>query len=546
MAKVLTYEIKYQKRQITNDGSGLATFFLVEEPAFLPNNNQRVTISHTDLPAGSSGIRSKLEEISSNTTTARFSEFIQDNENTSVNDGFTNLLVLKYDDVEFANNTGAGNCRGYITYEAEPTEYAVLKDIENSVIVTDVVPFDGDDGYNLIVGTTTGSTQSRSDIAPMAIVNRTDNNTIFANMFKTFGLPVSTEEKKEFEQTPLGVLTADSTGDLIVDGRTYTWTQNVNGTTVHPVTGHTGIFYGTAYQYLNVDEALIIEIPQNQYGEIIDGKSLKIQLPASGATGSTSAYTIYSAYNANTVKYESTGLDKFYSESDLMATTFGNAPDMDSDLSNYESNVVLLFSDNINPPYGNSAKSWADGWDEVINGDKVYSQNSTVSKEFFDYTEDQAVGIAYLDKGFIVITDPTIIGDMKATRASYSGHSANIIFTSGDTDNSQFLLDTGSFTGATPQVEFLSYTTEKTLNVICLASSDEFFRSTNETAKQLTGEEDAVFANLKSGSETPYPVEISAVGLYDDEGNLLAICKPDAPIQKQWFDVVTMNIKIRL
>jgi len=84
------------------------------------------------------------------------------------------------------------------------------------------------------------------------------------------------------------------------------------------------------------------------------------------------------------------------------------------------------------------------------------------------------------------------------------------------------------------------------LNIVCVASSDEFFRSLNETAKELTNEVGEVYADLKSGGSSSYPARITEVGLYDENGELLALCKPNKPIDKQWFDIIPMNIKIRL
>lgn len=543
MSKVLTYKIKYFKRQITNDGSGLVTFFLDAQPDFLPAVGQKLLISHTDLPSGDSGIRSKIEDLSTNVVTGTFNEFIQDTENTALNDNYSNMIVIKYDDSDFANNSGAGTCRGFITFEVDTQVYEVLKPVESSTIVTDTVAYDGGDGANTLVGSTTGNTQSREDIMPMVFVDRGDANTIFANFFSTFNLPVTAEEKKDFTQSSLGRLVESTTGEFLINGKNYNWVEDLDGTVVHPTTGYTGTFFGTAFQSLNVDEVLVIEVPENQYGEIIDGKSIKIQLPSTGATETT--YTIYSAFCKNTEKLNNGGLDKFNSETNLAASYFGNEPDLDGDLTTYESNIALLFSDDIKKPLGDANKTWSDGWTEVISGDKVYSKNVTQPKEFFDYNEDQSVGIAYLDKGMLVITDPTIVEGVKGVYTSVSGSAQNIITTAGSASESQFLIDT-SFSGTTPQTDFLSYNSEKSLNVICLAAGDEFFRTTNETAKELTSEEDKNFADFKNGSDTQYPVEITDVGLYDDEGNLLAICVPNEPIKKQWFDLSVMKIKIKL
>jgi hypothetical protein len=95
--------------------------------------------------------------------------------------------------------------------------------------------------------------------------------------------------------------------------------------------------------------------------------------------------------------------------------------------------------------------------------------------------------------------------------------------------------------------EFLSYNTEKSMNVVCLASANEFYRTTNSTAKVLTNAEDEDYATLKDPvSGNLYPVIITEIGLHDAQGNLLAIAKPREPIKKYWFDVISFSIKIRL
>jgi hypothetical protein len=96
-------------------------------------------------------------------------------------------------------------------------------------------------------------------------------------------------------------------------------------------------------------------------------------------------------------------------------------------------------------------------------------------------------------------------------------------------------------------MEYMSYNTEKSLNIVCLASSDEFFKSTNDTAKDLTSTPVANdFTNFKSDTQNLYPVIVTSLGIHDANGNLLAICKPTQPVKKYWYDVVSFNVKIRL
>jgi hypothetical protein len=191
-----------------------------------------------------------------------------------------------------------------------------------------------------------------------------------------------------------------------------------------------------------------------------------------------------------------------------------------------------------------------------MDGEKVYNPTSTYKKLFYDFYADIPVGIAYLDRGFAVITHPAIVnavyGDYTGSTYNNVSYAANIIVTRDEfgninRDNSQFLFKSSYVTGNTAFAEFLSYTTEKSMNVVCLASTNEFFRTTNITAKVLTNSLDQDYAEFKDPvSGNLYPIVITEIGLHDAAGNLLAIVKPRVPIKKFWFDVCAFTIKVRL
>lgn len=570
MANILKQKIKYTRRQITNDGSGLVTLFLPSAPAHLPAVGDTLLISHTNLPTNS-GIENVVNTKQTNMFTATFYSYEANRTATDINDGYNYFMVVKYTDTSLASNLGAGSCSGYLEYEVTPSTYEIMKPIENAVIVQENVPFDGADGLKSLSGSTATTGSTNPDIFPMLYVERGDSNTVFSNLFKAFNLPVTTDEINEFRQSTLGTLTSVTapypTDSVIVGGQHYTWASGGTGNVVHPDTGYTGTYYGTVYEKLcplsggtTYNGVLIIEIPSTKYGEIIDGKSIKMEIPSGGTSGSS--YTIYSAYQTNDDLFETTGLDTFLSEHSVMSHRFGSTPDLDGGAteinSSYESNVVLLFSDDIAPPSGNTITSWATGHDEVIDGEKVYYENAAVNKAMYDLHDDKdgCVGIAYLDKGFIVITDPTIVDDVYSNMIS--GSTAVVYGASGHTslienvdDNGDIDLDDTQFLfkdeGYTATLQYLSYNTEKSLNIVCLASTDEFFRTTNSTAKELFGlEATEDYADFKTSSNNLYPISITELGLHDEDGNLLAICKPTQPVDKYWYDVVSFNIRIRL
>jgi hypothetical protein len=281
---------------------------------------------------------------------------------------------------------------------------------------------------------------------------------------------------------------------------------------------------------------------------------------------------------------EAAKLDKKLSEPDISVGTLGVRPDLATvGSTTYESNVVLLFTDAVQTPSVNF-NNWGDAYSEVINGTKVFSPTAQ-EKPTYNYKNDVCVGAAYLDKGFIVITHPlivdsyfknvfngyiytsgvltgmtknydvtknssgsSVVADSRGTvRTTDSNDTYELIVTKDGTD---ILWDSTQFiyTGTTDyKLSYNSYNTEKSLNIVCLASSDEFFKSTNDTAKDMMSVDQMEdYASFKSTNGDLYPVIITQLGIHDQDGNLLAICKPTQPIKKYWYDVVSFNIKIRL
>jgi hypothetical protein len=291
--------------------------------------------------------------------------------------------------------------------------------------------------------------------------------------------------------------------------------------------------------------------------------------------GSETTIDIYGTYNQAGIN---NNLDRKLSEPNISLSTLGVRPDLANvSETTYESNVVLLFCDDIATPSANF-NNWGDGYTEVLNGTKVFSPTGQ-EKPTYNYKNDKCVGVAYLDKGFIVITHPLIVdsyfkaifdGDIVTVGSSnvlknydlingYVGDTRGDVRTTDSNDTEQLIVtkdgadvlwDSTQFiyTGTeTSELSYNSYNTEKSLNIVCLASSDEFFRSSNDTAKELQGvaqtEDNASF---KSTTGDLYPVIITQLGIHDAQGNLLAICKPTQPIKKYWYDVVSFNVKIRL
>jgi hypothetical protein len=291
-------------------------------------------------------------------------------------------------------------------------------------------------GYNTV--SVSGGTITQN------IINRRDINTnTLTNLFYAFALPIDDDSASIFTDVP----------------------SNVGGLSDTVLSG------------LASDEILVIGIDSSQYGEVIDGKTIKLNL-----TTSLGNYEIYGTYENNNTPLNQ--LDSF--NIDLSTT-----------LNRFGPNRCLLFSDTIQRPNNNLSKSWSTG--HSLN--KPFSANGKQTWNFKTNPNrglivDKPVGIAYLDKGFLVITEPTIVSNFS-----------------------------GVGTTATT-VTYNSVATSVAQKVTCIADRNEFTISTNPTF---------------SSGDTP---RITEIGLLDDSGNLIAIAKTNRTFNKPSDELVVFNLTI--
>jgi hypothetical protein len=245
-------------------------------------------------------------------------------------------------------------------------------------------------------------------------------------------------------------------------------------------TNSQGGFSDTALSGISQDKVLVIGLKGTEYGEIIDGKSIKLDLTTTAGT-----YTIYGTFENQILPL--TTYDGSLVETSPSISLFGN-------------NRVLLFCDNISKPNQDSTKSWATGYATTKPFSSLPKKETwnLVTNSAINLTADTAVGVAYLDKGFFVITDPTIV--------------------------SQFDLNDMSSTATT--IEFNSVNSSVSQQVTCIADRNTFVNSTNPTY---------------SNEETP---RITEIGLFDATGNLIAIAKTNRTYYKSANDIVIFNVII--
>jgi hypothetical protein len=278
------------------------------------------------------------------------------------------------------------------------------------------------------------------------LINRNDYNTnTLVNLFYSFGLPINTSTAEAY------------TG----------------------ITSNNGGFLNTALSGLASENILVIGINGSQYGEMIDGKSLKLELDTLLTT-----YDIYGTYENNNLSLNIQ--DSNIVDNSLFIKQFGP-------------NTCLLFSDTIQRPNNDLSKSWSTGYSlnrpYSLNGKSLWNFRTNVNT---NTVADKPVGIAYLDKGFLVITEPTIVNN--------------------------FIL-TGPTSSATT-VTFNSVIASVSQKATCIADRGEFTTTTN---------------NTYSTGDTP---RITEIGLLDNSGNLIAIAKTNRTYYKPTDDIVVFNLTI--
>ncbi len=277
------------------------------------------------------------------------------------------------------------------------------------------------------------------------VIDKNDYETdSFVNLFYTFRLPITTADETLFTAT----------------------------------TSTRGGFADTALSGLAKDKIFVIGIDNSEYGELLDGKTLKVKVV-------NTASTIYNLYGT----YEKTLTTAKKQDANFKETSFNSAV--------LGSNVVLLFSDTIQKPNNDATKSWATGHFttkpfSVSNKSLFNMKSDTITST----VADKVVGVAFLDKGFIVITNPTIVNSMSA-----SGHTATT-------------------------VSFDSVSTQVVQEVTCILDRGEFGTSNNPTY---------------SKGDT---VRISEVLLLDSSKNILAVAKTDRHILKTAQQFMALGIKI--
>jgi len=297
----------------------------------------------------------------------------------------------------------------------------------------------------IITPTVLGITGITSDSLIQLITDRTDgNNDSYSNLFKSFGLPITTNEKLNYSS-----ILSSSNGYL-----------------------------DTAIRELNQDKVLVIAIDKCSYGETLDGKTIRVEITTTADT-----FTLFSTFQKSLTPL--TSVDNQVKELLNLGAVVNN-------------NIAFLFSDDIQPPNNNPALSWATGFGTSrpfsLNGKQLFN---SVNVSSTNQNVDTAVGVAYLDKGFIVITNPSIVNN----------------------------FDTVASSGATV-VTYNHISNEVAQNITCIVERDEFASTNNSTWNE---------GDL---------IRVSEIALYDNFNNVIAYAKSNEHILIGASQYVALGVRI--
>jgi hypothetical protein len=332
------------------------------------------------------------------------------------------------------------------------------------------------------------------------LCDRTETTSTEANYFSSFGLPY------EYNALPSGSTLASQ--------------------------------YPEIYQ-LNRDRIVIMPIPKQNYSELIDGRSITMDVPQFSGTTGISAKTIYSSTYTTLTKTD-------------------NNPILGS-------NIAFLFSDEINKPYtgetnngqfsnlGNTtwgvglnyterpaAVSYSDLANNDINTDtrpwSAVSLANIVPEEYptntnQGYNYDIPVGFVALDKGFIVFTHPSIV-DSIPWPLGQNQTTANLNTTSGTT-NIYFSA------APTSNISYVDISINYKTTVVCLALPQEFYFSNNPSWDFVYNYNELL--GQTNGFESVFVTE---VGLYNRINELVAVAKISEPLEKTYTNIINFTLNV--
>jgi len=287
---------------------------------------------------------------------------------------------------------------------------------------------------------------------------------------------------------------------------------------------------------INVDKAVIVPIPREYYSELIDGRSITFTVPQNINGVSMSSKTVVSSTYTTLQKKQTNAF-------------LGN-------------NLAFLFCDEINLPYTGTvngiSRSAATTWNtpvysnrpaavpysiltpaiDINTDQRVYSaQNQAIvvtptypTNTNQGYNYDIPVGIACLDKGFMILTHPKIVNNMPWSQGleQYT----NVTNSLSGTNNIYF--------SANSSINFVDININYITAVVCIALPAEFFFTNNpswDIAKNAL--------EYNNNTNNYDPLYITEIGLYNLKNELIAIAKTSEPVLKGYTDILNFSLEIQ-
>jgi hypothetical protein len=286
---------------------------------------------------------------------------------------------------------------------------------------------------------------------------------------------------------------------------------------------------------VNVDKVVVTPIPREYYSEIIDGRSITFTVPQVAGMSMSSKTIVSSTY---------TTLQKKQTNAFL-----GN-------------NLAFLFCDEINLPYtgttgGGNSHSGNTTWNTPaysnrpaavpysilipssdVNTDKrpfsAQNQAITVTSTYptntnQGYNYDIPVGIACLDKGFMILTHPKIVNNIPWDQGFEE-----------ITNNANSLSGTSNiYFNTNSSINFVDININYITAVVCIALPTEFFFTNNPSWDIAKNAQE--FNNNTNNYD---PLYITEIGLYNIKNELIAIAKTSEPVQKNYTDIINFSLEI--
>lgn len=359
-----------------------------------------------------------------------------------------------------------------------------------------------------------------------------------SSFFKPVTSTISTrQEKSEFSYIGTGLTYSLCDRTINTDKNTnYFMSFNLPVTYSALSSGSTLALSHPEILQVNVDKIVIVPIPRENYSEFIDGRSITFTVPQlSGATGMSAKTLVSSTYSVLQKK-----------DNDIF---LGN-------------NLAFLFCDEINLPYtgrtgGAISHSANSTWNTTVYTDRpaavpysdlspsdiftdkrpisAITQATPVSSTYptntnQGYNYDIPVGFVCLDKGYMILTHPSIVNNMPWLQG-YEQYTNNINALSG-TSNIYF-------SATTSNVTFMDMSVNYKTSVICIGLPGEFYFTSNPSWDLNKNARE-----FNNGTNNFDSLHLTEIGLYNKNSELIAIAKLSEPVEKTFTNLLTFNMDI--